>query len=84
MVLQPTQHILILTGLYLLRPKVVIIPMAAKSWNADAYSILCSADDAVFSLWVILKAEHEARKGFWIHVRQVVRPDAAYDVTRAG
>ena len=58
--------------------------MAADTWDTYTYSILCSANDAVFSLWMVFEAEHQSCQCLWLHIRQLIRPNAAYDITGRG
>ena len=81
MVFEPLKDGFVMAGLNLFRPEMVVVPMSAKTRDADADSILCSADDAVITFGVVLKAEHESGQGLWIHVWQLIWPDSLDDVT---
>ena len=84
MALQPLQYSLVLTGLNAQRPEVVIIIMATKTGNTDADCVLCTADDTVFTLRMILETEHEPRQCLRVHIRKLIGPDAFNNIARRG
>ena len=78
MTFQPTEHFLIVACLYLVGPITRIIMVSAKTWHTDSDGILCSGNDAVTSLWVVLKAKDELCQHLGIHVRQFYGPNPLY------
>ena len=52
--------------------------VSAQSWHTDSDGILCSGNDAVTSLWVVLEAEDKLCQHLSIHVGQFYRPNPLY------
>ena len=74
MIFQPAKHSLIVARLYLLRPEAVVVVVATESRDADTYRVLCPTDDAVATLRVVLKAEHQLGQHLRIHGVLVLSP----------
>ena len=62
----------------------VVVIVAAQSWNTDAYCVLGPADDAVLAFGVVFKAEDQTGKCLRIHVWQLIGPNPFDDVASGG
>ena len=76
MALQPAEDALVGARLDVLGPVVGIVVVATESGHADADGVLCTADDAVRPLGIVLETEHQLGEHLGIHVGQMNRPDA--------
>lgn len=64
---QPCENVFVVGHLDTLGPKVAGVQMAAEAGHANADSVLCTTDDAVVALRMILETEHETSECFGIH-----------------
>ena len=74
MVFEETESHLIIGILYLLRPEVIVIVMAAETRHTNTYGILRSRDMTVLTLGIVLKAEHKTSKHLGVHLWEFHRP----------